>query len=477
MKVECSMDHLAYLVEDETSIRMLVGEWLKPSGIGVREFDQAEGALSALETTEPSVIILDLGLPGMSGIEALERLHRQAPQVPVVVLTAEKDARIGVQAMKLGAVDYLVKPVDPDLFIQTVETAIQRYQMVLEIRTLRAQLTTEYRLHEIIGQSAEIRRVTSQLGLMLENSVPVLLQGETGTGKELIARIIHKKGARAEGPFVAINCGALPADLQESHFFGHEKGAFTGASGRHTGYFEEASGGTIFLDEVGELTPDAQVKLLRVLQEKVIRRLGSTREIDVDVRVISATNRNLDEMMATGEFREDLFYRLAVFPITVSPLRQRRSDIPLIIGHYLGKFSTELDVTTPELTDAAFADLVGHPWPGNVRELQNVIQYAILQSKGEPIEQSHLPASIKRRTGNTESHNLDGSCPGSSECLHLINPLTGSIKSFEQIEREVFLRAKAMADGSVTRAAMLLGVGRATIYRRLQDIKRHEDTA
>ncbi len=458
------MDHSIFIIEDDANTSALYDFWLQESGFDVRVFSRAETALTALESFEPAAICLDLGLPGIHGLEALERIRKLRPQVPVLVMTGEGAAKVGVEAIKGGARDYLVKPIDPDEFENVVTSAVRQFELVLEIRTLRQQVSNERQLHEFVGQSTEVNRLLAQIGLLLDNDVPVYLSGETGTGKELLARTIHNNSRRSGQPFVAVNCGAIPDQLQESQFFGHERGAFTGAVNRHKGFFESAEGGTVFLDEVGELSLEAQVKLLRVLQEHCVRRVGSEQEIDVNVRVISATNRNLAAMVKEGTFREDLYYRLVVYPLEVPALRDRRPDIPLLLGHYFRKYSDEIGVSLPEMTDDALRVLVDYDWPGNVREIQNVVQFVLLACQGEPIELEHLPPSIPRKESGPQGEK-------DLETLKLIDPLTGTMKPFDRIEMEVFLRARELTGGNMTRAAEMLGVGRATLYRRMRSME------
>lgn len=459
------MQHTIVVIEDVEATQKIYRARLEKAGYAVRAFSSAEPCLAALEAFEPSAICLDIGLPGITGLEALARIRQLRPDVPVVILTAEDDIRSSVQAMKMGAVDYLVKPVDLDVLEQVLRTALDRFELVLQVRSLRAQVEAGGAFQEIVGQTQPMARIASQIGLVLHNDVSVCLMGETGTGKELIARAIHQHGPRGSGPFVAVNCGAIPAELQESQYFGHEKGAFTGAVRQHRGFFEEASGGTIFLDEVAELSPESQVKLLRVLQDRRIRRVGSSGEIEIDVRVLSATHRDLKAMMAAGEFREDLYYRLVVFPIQVPPLRDRRGDIPLLAGHYLRLYSGKVGATTGQLSDEALACLIHHDWPGNVRELQNTIQFALLAARGGDIRAEHLPAHVAQAARGLVAG-------GSGPTLELLDPATGRVKPFERLEYEIFLRARAFCEGNVTRAAEALGVGRATIYRRLQQVER-----
>jgi len=458
------MDPVIHVVEDSATLRKLYATVLANAGFLVRTFAEAESCLREIEAGEPDAVCLDIALPGMSGMEALERLKHRRPDVPVIMLTAESDARVGVQAMKTGAEDYLVKPVDPELLEHSVRAAVRRHRLALEVRELRAAARGVSAGGGMVGGSPAFQRMLARLGLVLHNDVTVFLNGESGTGKELVASAIHAQGPRAGKPFVAVNCGAVARELQESHFFGHEKGAFTGAVRRHKGLFEQAQGGTLFLDEVSELAPEAQVKLLRALQEREIRRVGGEEDIAVDVRVVSATNRDLKTMADSGAFREDLFYRLVVFPVTVPPLRERREDIPLLAGHFLREQSERLGLAAPPIDDAAMACLVGHHWPGNVRELMNAMQVALLSCQAETIEPGHLPETLPRPTGADRRH-------PTGEVIHLVDPVTGAIKPFDRLEMEILLRVRELTGGNVNATAEALGVGRATVYRRFRDKK------
>jgi DNA-binding NtrC family response regulator len=460
------MADLIFVIEDEETTRMQYKLWLEGVGYETRMFPQAESCLAAMEAIEPAVVCLDLGLPGISGMEALERIRKERPLVSVIVITAEVHASIGVRAIKLGAFDYVLKPAEHEHFDRVVRQAVQHHKLLKEVESLRLQVNKGMPTTEFLGQSAAMNRISSQVGLILQNDVPVYIQGETGTGKELIARIIHNNGKRANGPFVPVNCGAIPRELQESQFFGHEKGSFTGAIKRHVGFFEEANGGTVFLDEVAALSADAQVKLLRVLQEMTIRRVGGSEEIPIDVRVISATHVDLRKMMDAGDYREDLFYRLVVYPISIPPLRDRQLDIPLFIGHYLGVYSKRMGVSVPKVSDAVLASLVSYNWPGNVRELENTVQFLLLAAQAGEIMPQHLPQNIAlNQVVVTDEADR-------TESVRLFDALTGKPKRLDQIEMEVLLWAREQTDGNITQVAEILGVGRATVYRKLQEYEK-----
>jgi len=456
------MEPVIHVVEDSATLRKIYTTVLTNAGFLVRAFSEAESCLREIEAGEPDAVCLDIALPGMSGMEALERLKLRRPDVPAIMLTAESDARVGVQAMKTGAEDYLVKPVDPELLEHSVRAAVRRHRLALELRELKAAARGVSAGGGMVGHAPAFQRMLARLGLVLHNDVTVFLTGESGTGKEMVASAVHSQGPRAAKPFVAVNCGAVARELQESHFFGHEKGAFTGAVRRHKGLFEQAEGGTLFLDEVSELAPEAQVKLLRALQEREIRRVGGEKDITVDVRIISATNRDLRAMVGSGEFREDLFYRLVVFPVAVPPLRERREDIPLLAGHFLRVLSERLGVAPPRIGDEAMSCLVAHAWPGNVRELMNAMQVALLSSQGAEIEPEHFPETVPREREHAER------LPA-GEVIHLVDPVTGTIKPFDRLEMEILLRVRELTGGNVNAVAEALGVGRATVYRRLRD--------
>ena len=455
---------LVYVVEDSATVQKIYKSALETAGHQVMTFTRAEDALRALETQEPDTICLDLELPGMSGMDALKRIRARRPHIPVVILTSERDAKVGVQTMKAGARDYLIKPVGNEHLVEVVKACVDRHQLVLENRRLKAQVAESMSASEIIGQTPAIHDLRTRIGLVLDTDVTVLLYGESGTGKELAARSIHDQSRRAKKPFVAVNCGALPKELQESYFFGHEQGAFTGATRRHEGFFEEAQGGTLFLDEIGELSAEAQVTLLRALQEREIRRVGGDKVIPVDVRVVSASNRDLKALVDDGTFREDLYYRLAVYPVKVPALRDRLEDVALLAGRFLRHYADQLGVSSPEITPEALDCLLHYRWPGNVRELQNTIQFALLACQGDPITPEHLPEAVPRVKPPVP-------IKADEDTLALKDPATQKIRPFAELEMEIVLRAIALADGNMTQAARDLGLGRATLYRRLQTWK------
>jgi DNA-binding NtrC family response regulator len=462
------MRRTVFVIEDDPSTCELYAFWLQNLDFDARVFTSAGAALRALAAEKPVAVCLDLGLPDRPGLDVLGDIKKRLPHLPVIVLTGDDDARSGVTAIKAGAHDYLVKPIAPDHFDAAVLTAVQRHDLELEVRELRSRLAGQALGQGMVGQSPPMLRLATQIGTVFDTDVPVLLQGETGTGKELVARTVHSNSGRSRGPFVPVNCGAIPKTLQESHFFGHERGSFTGADRQRRGFFEEAHNGTIFLDEIGELTLDAQVTLLRVLEEGTVRRVGGDREIPVSVRVISATHRDLRSMVDNGEFREDLYFRLVVYPIDLPPLRERFGDIPLLTGHFLRQFAKSMGLAVPDVTDNALRALSTHGWPGNVRELQNAIQYALLASRGNAIEIEHLPPSVSARGGPVAS------AAANPDVVHLRDPISGNVRTFAEIEHDVLRKARDLAGGNVSRTAQLLELGRATIYRKLGPAGRDE---
>jgi DNA-binding NtrC family response regulator len=369
------------------------------------------------------------------------------------MITADNDVHRAVEVTKLGAYDYLVKPVDQERLLTTLDRALSHGNLEKEVARLKEELSDRYRLRDIVGSSAGMRKVYDQIEKVLESEITVFIAGESGTGKELVAKAVHYASIRSDGPFVDVNCAAIPEGLQESELFGHEKGAFTGAIATHPGKFEQAAGGTIFLDEVGEMSLSAQARLLRVLQERVLQRVGGTETIELDVRVISASNRDLTSMLDDGSFRQDLFYRLVVFPIALPPLRDRREDIPLLVEHFLEKHARDAGKRITRVEPEAMEALSTHGWPGNVRELENVIHRTLLVSAGLELTFADLPLGI------TESD----SSPGSSA-----TPPAGSgTQSLEELEREAIVHAMENNRGNLSDVARQLGIGRSTLYRKL----------
>ncbi len=442
---------LVWLVDDDPAIRELISFMVSSQGYEVEAF--ASGAEVLASPGRPAAVLLDLMMPEVDGVEVLKELSRRHPTLPVIVLTAVNDVSQAVEVTKLGAYDYLTKPVDQERLLTTLARAVSHHDLEQEVGRLKKELGDRYHLHNIVGSSAAMRRVYELVEKVLESDITVFISGESGTGKELVAKAIHYGSLRSDGPFVDVNCAAIPEGLQESELFGHEKGAFTGAVTTHPGKFEQAQAGTIFLDEVGEMSASAQARLLRVLQERSLQRVGGTKRIDLDVRVISASNRELEELVADGAFRQDLYYRLVVFPIHLPPLRDRREDIPALVEHFLAKYATDAGKKVTRVEPKAMECLVRYGWPGNVRELENVIHRSLLASAGLVLDQVDLP------TGFT---------PGARADEPPAAPAVGDVVNLSELEKNAIRAALDRFGDNLSDAARQLGIGRSTLYRKIE---------
>jgi len=448
------------VVDDEPMLLSAVRRMLQTEGFEVSCFGSATEARDAVLGGELAVdaVVTDIHMPGMTGLELLTELRVERPDVPVVIMTGRATVQVAVDAMREGAYDFLVKPFEAKGTVAAaVMRAIRYRRLVQRNEELQRQLDETRRFENIVGGSKPIRDVFELVKSVAPTDTTVLIVGESGTGKELVARAVHDQSPRAEGRFVAINCGALTESVLESELFGHVKGSFTGATGNRRGLFEEAAGGTLFLDEVGELTQATQVRLLRVLQEREIRPVGSNESQAVDVRVLAATHRDLEAAVQADDFRTDLYYRLAVVTIDVPPLRARVDDIPLLAKHFADKHASRLDRLAKAITPEALDRLCGHPWPGNVRELENVIERAVVLGKGEAIDVADLPPAMRA------SRRPISISPGAD-----LPPLTEAKEAFL---REYLEHVLEQANGNVAAAARLAGVDRSN-FRRL--VKKHE---
>ncbi|MDZ7347050.1 MAG: sigma-54 dependent transcriptional regulator, partial [candidate division KSB1 bacterium] len=383
---------LILIVDDDKNIcKMIEASLRKERKYEVSTALSGEACLKLIKEDLPDLVLLDIQMPGIDGIETLKRIKEEEPRLPVIMMTAHGTIERAVNSMKLGAYDFLTKPFARERLLVTVQNALLNSSLQKEVSELRSELKNKYGFHNIIGQSGIMQDVFRAVEKVVNSNVTVLIQGESGTGKELIARAIHfHSKTRANKPFVAVNCSALPESLLESELFGHEKGSFTGASGRRIGKFEQADGGTIFLDEIGLMTPATQSKILRILQEREFERVGGNELIKVNVRVISATNKDLEEEMKAGNFREDLYYRISVFPIKLPPLRERKEDIPLLAAHFLKKFNEQEGKHIEGISPDALELLMAYNWPGNVRELENAMERAVVLANGDEITAKDL---------------------------------------------------------------------------------------
>jgi DNA-binding NtrC family response regulator len=442
------------LIEDDPLVLRVLATQLRMSQFEIVEASSGRAGLAAVNEST-AVVCLDLGLGDMPGLEVLNRLGEQYPDLPVIVVTASDRAEDAVSSIQSGAYDYLVKPVEEFRLKSTVERAIERHRLV---RKLLDQNEDNRHFGNMIGDSAAMRQLATQVDRVLTSDVSVAIFGESGTGKELVAKTLHDRGTRRSGPFVALNCAAIPENLLESELFGHEKGAFTGAQTQHRGRFEQADGGTLFLDEIGEMSAATQASLLRTLQEGTIRRVGGVREIQVNTRVVCATHRDLAKEVEEGRFRGDLYYRLVVYPIQIPALRDRADDIPLLVAHFLKNLAKETGSKVQNVDADALEALVAFPWPGNVRELQNIIHRAVLSCDSRTISVEHLPKSFS--APKTKSTFIAEGEPAPAAAELPLLPLA-------ELEQRAIRNALAHTQGSVGKAAKLLGIGRATLYRRL----------
>ena len=448
------------IVDDERQIRRIVSVVLEERGHRVTVAASGEEALERLDATAPDVVLLDLNLPGIDGLETVSRIHRQDPSIHVVMMTAYGTIRSAVAAMRAGAFDYLTKPFDNDDLLHTLDRVLEMRRLSAEVVALRDALEARYGFNEIIGQSPAMQQVFRQMSKVSRVDATVLITGESGTGKELVARAIHRTSGRRDGRFVDVNCSAIPEALVESHFFGHEKGAFTDARSARTGAFEQAHGGTLFLDEIGDLALDAQAKLLRALQERHVQPVGAAQPRPVDVRVIAATHVDLEAAVRDGRFRDDLYWRVHVINIALPPLRARQGDLPLLIDHLIERFNHELGTRIRTLADAARARLVAYPWPGNIRELENTICRAMILCEADVLTVADLPPRIATGDASEAGPAIDGSEP-----QHLADAVRAAT---ERLERRMIHERLTRFRGRRGATAESLGISRKTLFNKMR---------
>ena len=432
------------IVDDEELIRESLSGWLEKDGYTVGTAPDGATAIQRLEREPWSILLVDMKMPGIDGLQVLDRARALQPSMTAVIMTAYATVETAVSAMKLGAYDYLVKPFDPEELSLMIQRVVRQNELVQENETLRRALRHDRQFRDLISKNARMQGVFDLTRTAARSQSTILIFGESGTGKELLARAIHAESPRHDGPFVAISCAALTETLLESELFGHEKGAFTGAATRRRGSFETAHGGTLFLDEIGDIGPKLQMDLLRVLEERTFCRVGGNDQIAVDVRVIAATNRDLDKAVAEGRFRDDLFYRLNVIPITLPPLRERAEDIPLLVEHFVERMSAEMGRKVDGVAREAMAMLLEHPFPGNVRELRNVVERAMVCAPGPLLQ----PADFR--------------LPGTVAPAPMLNA------SLEEVERRHIASILEQADGNISQAARVLAIDRATLYSKIR---------
>ncbi len=446
------------IVDDDpghrTTLQTIVRSW----GYRVDTADDGGVAVEKVRQGPYDLILLDVRMTAMSGIEALQRIKAYNPAIPILIMTAYSSVESAVEALKSGAYDYLTKPLDFEVLKLTIERALEHTELKEENRALKQQLQSGFDMRSIIGKSPAMKALLEMTAMIAASEATVLITGESGTGKELIARAIHYNSERRDKALVVVNCAALTDTLLESELFGHERGAFTGADRRREGRFMQADGGTIFLDEIGETSPVMQAKLLRVIQEREIQRVGGDKPLKVDVRILAATNRDLEKAVADGRFREDLYYRLNVVALHMPPLRERVDDIPLLAQHFLRQYSRKNRKTVRGFTPLAMDMLLKYNWPGNVRELENAVERAVILLTGDLISEKELPLSV------TRPYQGAADTPGEIRGA----PSTKPLRSLDEIEKEAILAALEAAGGNKSEAARRLGINRKTLHKKLR---------
>ncbi|MCB2146672.1 MAG: sigma-54 dependent transcriptional regulator [Deltaproteobacteria bacterium] len=434
-------------VDDDQQILSIVEQFLNRCGFNVTTEPSGQKAIEMVRENHFSVVFTDLNMPEISGMELLKQIKTISPETEVIIVSGYGTIETAIEAMKLGSYDFLQKPINFNRFKILIDRIIEKQKLKEENQLIRNRLKERYKYDELVGMSPKMQDIYAVIDKISFGSPTVLIEGESGTGKELTANVIHNNSDRTQGPFIPINCGAIAETLLESELFGHVRGAFTGASKDSIGLFKAADGGTIFLDEIGEVSTAVQVSLLRVLQEKKVRPVGDTRETEVNVRVIAATNKKLDEAIKNKTFREDLYYRLNVISITMPPLREIREDIPLLVSHLIKKHKRPGAATVPEVSPAAMALLMGYRWPGNVRQLENVIERAFALGVKDVLDVNDLPNEIARQSSQWMTG--DGSC------------------NLKAIEEKTIRQALQKARGNKAEAAKLLGINTTTVYRKM----------
>lgn len=439
------------IVEDEAQMCDLLVSFFSDKGYKVVAVQNGEDAISRLEEEDYALVITDIKLPGMSGLELLARLRLEWQDVAVIIMTAFSSISSAVEAMKLGAEDYIGKPFQLDELAITVDKALERRSLRREVRELRAEVRDRYNFSNIVGRSKPMLQLFEVIRrIAARRDASALIIGSTGTGKELVARAIHYNSDRRDAPFMPINCSAIPETLLESELFGHQKGAFTGAHETRRGLLEEAQGGTVFLDEINTLSQNLQVKLLRVLQERVVRRVGGRENITIDIRLVSASNLDLEEAVKRGEFRQDLFYRLSVVPVKLPDLKDRREDIPLLVNHFLQKFAQQHGEPARRFSSEAMRVLMTHSWPGNVRELENAVEHALTMGSGDILTLDDLPSSVTSPERDIVEEAILDNVP------------------LAEVERRYIVKILEKMSGHQIKTAQILGIDRRTLYRRLR---------
>ncbi len=450
------MSRQILVVDDDPAIRELICEFLAESATDVTEAETGQQALEMVASDQPDLVLLDMRLPDIDGLEVLAGI-KSSSEIPVVVITADSSSSRTIRAIQGGAYDYLVKPLEPDTINHVVDRALEHRRLSAEVRELQDALHLRDARERIVGAGPAMQEVYKLIGRVAASEAPVLITGETGTGKELVAETIHLNSTRKRGPLIRVNCAALPETLLESELFGHEKGAFTGAVARRKGRFELAGGGTIFLDEIGDMNLGTQKKLLRVLQLGEFERVGGSATLSSDARVLTATNRDLEAAVADGEVREDLYYRLNVIRIDMPPLRDRREDIPALVAHFLDRYRPAADEPAKKISQEAMAKIMSSDWPGNVRQLENAIQRAVVLSAGEMIGPEHIDTSAPTTS------------PAGLDVEALVRDGVPLKSVVADVEREMIAEALRASGGNRSEAARKLGIYRRLLYQKMDE--------
>jgi DNA-binding NtrC family response regulator len=459
------------VVDDEINVLAAFQEMLTSEGHRVLTADRAEQALEQIRTAPPDVVVLDVCMPGLNGLDALRAIRQLNVKLPVIVMTGQGSPQTAIEATKRGAFDYLMKPFDPLDMLNTIGRALEAARLMKRQVTMAPDkpLPTD---DAIIGQSAGMQQLYKLIGRVAPTDATVLIRGESGTGKELVARAVYQHSNRADAPLLVLNCTSMAETLVESELFGHERGAFTGATGRRIGKFEQADGGTLFLDEIGDIAPSTQAKILRVLQEREFQRVGGNETLQTNVRLLAATNRNLEQMIAEGTFREDLYHRLNVVTLPIPPLRERLDDIPLMVDYFLARIACELKIDKPLMADDALELLCRHPWPGNVRELEHCLHRTVILTQGHPVQPSNL--RLEEPVGAAPPERDE---PADSRLLALVRHYLDTYRGehphanlLEAVDRLLIEEAMQRTDGNQSQAAKLLGLPRPTLHAKLQKL-------
>jgi two-component system nitrogen regulation response regulator NtrX len=471
------------VIDDEAAIRDSLRMTLEYEGYEFIGAATGQEGLALAERDAPDIVLLDVKMPGMDGIEVLERLRNMNESVPIVVVSGHGTISTAVEATKKGAFDFIEKPFASERVLVSLRNALDSRQLRDEVRTLKKAVEVR---HQMIGESAGLKQIMAAVGKAAPTNATVLITGESGVGKELVARTIHRNSLRSRERFVQVNCAAIPEELIESELFGHEKGSFTGATEKQIGKFEQADRGTIFLDEVGDMSAKTQAKVLRVLQEGEVERLGSARTVKVDVRVIAATNKNLEEEIEKGQFREDLYFRLAVIPIHVPPLRERPDDIAPLVRHYVDFFNRENNARPRRITQAALDALARYRWRGNIRELRNTVERLIIMTAGDVIDVSDLPESVRSPSASSGTNwagagaaRSDGALasPKSASAEGSGETKAGTLREFKENAERMFLVGKLRENGwNISKTAEVIGTPRSNLYKKLEQYQISQET-